>query len=146
MIQKLKILIASLAMVLSFSTTLMLPSSALAVDITCPGNPSSPDNANCGNLQCGSNLDVTCTNKDTTGAGDQVNTFVGRALNLLSIVVGVAAVIMIIVGGFRYVASGGKSESVSGAKNMIMYALIGLVIVALAQIIVRFVLNKTVQT
>jgi hypothetical protein len=49
---------------------------------------------------------------------------------------------MIIVAGFRYITSGGKQESVTGAKNTILYAVIGLIIVALAQIIVRFVLNK----
>jgi hypothetical protein len=55
---------------------------------------------------------------------------------------------MIIYGGFRYVTSGGNDASVSGAKNTIIYALIGLVIVALAQVIVHFVLAKalTVNT
>jgi len=52
---------------------------------------------------------------------------------------------MLIFGGFRYVTSGGKQESVTSAKNTIIYAIIGLVIVALAQIIVQFVLNKTSQ-
>lgn len=50
---------------------------------------------------------------------------------------------MIIVGGFRYVISGGDSNGVSGAKNTIMYAIIGLVIVLFAQIIVKFVLTNT---
>ena len=57
--------------------------------------------------------------------------------------VGIIAVIMIIVGGFRYIASGGKQESITAAKNTILYAIIGLVIVALAQIIVKFVLEKS---
>jgi len=50
-------------------------------------------------------------------------------------------VIMIIVGGFRYITSGGESGNVSGAKNTLIYAIVGLVIVALAQIIVHYVLN-----
>jgi hypothetical protein len=50
---------------------------------------------------------------------------------------------MIIIGGFRYITSGGKQESVTSAKNTILYAIIGLVIVALAQIIVRFVLSNS---
>jgi hypothetical protein len=49
---------------------------------------------------------------------------------------------MIIIGGLRYVTSGGKQESVTSAKNTILYAVIGLVIIALAQIIARFVLQK----
>lgn len=64
-------------------------------------------------------------------------------INVLSVVVGIVAVIMIIIGGFRYITSGGKQESVTAAKNTILYAVIGLVIVALAQVIVRFVLTRT---
>jgi hypothetical protein len=60
----------------------------------------------------------------------------------MSILVGVICVIMIIVGGLKYVTSGGESNNVSGAKNTIMYALIGLVVVAMAQIIVHFVLSR----
>jgi hypothetical protein len=50
---------------------------------------------------------------------------------------------MLIIGGFRYITSGGNSEGIGKAKNTIIYAIIGLIIVALAQIIVQFVLNKT---
>ncbi len=56
------------------------------------------------------------------------------------------AVIMIIVGGLRYITSGGSDTSVTSAKNTILYAIIGLIIVALAQIMVRFVLSKVTQT
>jgi TRAP-type C4-dicarboxylate transport system permease small subunit len=66
-----------------------------------------------------------------------------KIINILSVIVGVVAVIMIIIGGFRYITSGGSSDKVTGAKNTILYAIIGLIIVALAQVIVRFVLNKT---
>lgn len=64
-------------------------------------------------------------------------------VNYLSIIVGVVAVIMIIVGGFRYITSGGDSGNVSTAKNTLIYAIVGLIIVALAQFIVRFVLGAT---
>jgi hypothetical protein len=56
------------------------------------------------------------------------------------------AVVMIIIGGLKYITSGGDSGNVTGAKNTILYAIIGLVIVALAQFIVRFVLSKTTGT
>jgi len=83
---------------------------------------------------------------DTSGGTDQVNSIVTTVINIFSIVVGVVSVIMIILGGFRYITSGGDSSKVGGAKNTIIYALIGLVIVALAQFIVQFVLNKVTQT
>lgn len=76
-------------------------------------------------------------------AGNSVTKVVKVGLNILSIVVGVAAVIMIIIGGFKYVTSGGDSNNVSSAKSTIMYAVIGLVIVAMAQFIVRYVVNES---
>ena len=79
----------------------------------------------------------------TAGPDDPtVESTVQQVIRILSYIVGVISVIMIIVGGFQYVTSGGDSGKVTSAKNTIMYALIGIVIVALAQIIVRFTINK----
>ena len=61
-------------------------------------------------------------------------------------VVGIAAVVMIIIGGLRYVTSNGDSGQVGNAKNTILYAVVGLVVVALAQVIVRFVVAKATTT
>jgi hypothetical protein len=86
-----------------------------------------------------------CTNiDDNNGGTDKVNTLITQIINVFSVIVGAVAVVMIIIGGFRYVTSGGDSGKVGSAKNTILYALIGLVIVALAQVIVKFVLGKTV--
>lgn len=78
-------------------------------------------------------------------AGDKIDNTIATVINLLSVAIGVTAVIMIIIGGFKYVTSGGDSSSISSAKQTILYAIIGLVIVALAQIIVVFVLTRTQQ-
>lgn len=80
------------------------------------------------------------------GATEKVNSIITTVINIFSVIVGIVAVIMIIVGGLKYITSGGASDSVSSAKNTILYAVIGLIIVALAQIIVRFVLNKATQS
>jgi len=77
-----------------------------------------------------------------TDATTRINNIIHTIVNLLSAIVGVVAVIMIIVGGFRYITSGGNDTSVTSAKNTILYAIIGLVVVALAQLIVRFTLSK----
>lgn len=63
-------------------------------------------------------------------------------LNLLSAIVGLLAVIFIILSGMRYVTSAGNPEGTNNAKNTILYAVVGLIIVALAQIIVKFVMHK----
>ena len=68
---------------------------------------------------------------------------VTTVVDVLSIIVGAASVIMIIIGGFRYVISGGDSNGVQGAKNTILYAIIGLVVVLFAQVIVAFVYSNT---
>ena len=99
-------------------------------------------------LCSGANLYLTQANKDcTTKAGvSDFQATLATIINIISIIVGVVAVIMIIFGGFKYITSGGEAEKVKGAKNTILYGLIGLIIVALAQIIVKFVLNQATKT
>lgn len=91
----------------------------------------------------GANLQVGSSGGCTTGDPEgKVNSTIEWVINVFSIVVGVVAVIMIIIGGFKYITSSGDSNNVTSAKNTILYAIIGLVIVALAQFIVKFVLSK----
>lgn len=80
------------------------------------------------------------------GSDNSLNNLITQVINIFSLIVGVVAVIMIIVGGFRYITSGGDSNNVGAAKNTILYAIVGLIIVALAQIIVKFVLGKATTT
>ena len=61
--------------------------------------------------------------------------------NTLLFAVGLLSVVMIIIGGLRYVVSGGNANSVTAAKNTILYAIVGLVIALLAYAIVNFVLT-----
>lgn len=133
MIQKLKLIILSFSSLFIFAAPLAIGATASAqVDIT-------------GNVCNGTKGNISGSPDDSTCTGTGVSTFdkyVKFALNLLSIIVGIAAVIMIIVAGLRYVTSGGKEEGVKNAKNTILYAVIGLVVVALAQIIVHFVLTE----
>lgn len=63
-------------------------------------------------------------------------------LQLITIAVGVAAVIMIIIGGIKYITSGGDPASVSSAKNTLLYAVIGIVVVLFAQALVLFVIRR----
>lgn len=97
-----------------------------------------------GSLCAGAQLDVNATEGcDATGDGTTVNNLIATVINIISIVVGVVAVIMLIIGGLKYITSNGDSGNVTGAKNTILYAIIGLVVVALAQIVVRFILGRT---
>jgi hypothetical protein len=88
---------------------------------------------------CKTDPDECATSPDAEG---KINSIVKTVIDLFSLIVGIVSVIMIIVGGLKYITSGGDSGNVTGAKNTILYAVIGLVVVALAQFIVRFVLSK----
>lgn len=64
--------------------------------------------------------------------------------NLIQWVIGIAgvvALIFVVYGGVSYATSSGDPGKIQKAKQMIMYALIGLAIVALAEIITAFVSN-----
>jgi cytochrome bd-type quinol oxidase subunit 2 len=96
-------------------------------------------------LCSGAEIDVnkvggTCTLTDDGSA--TVNGGIKTAINIISLLVGVASVIMVLVGGLKYVTSNGDAGSISSAKNTILYALVGLTVAVLAQVIVRYVLNR----
>lgn len=64
--------------------------------------------------------------------------------NLIQWVVGIAgavAVIFIVVGAFGYITANGDPGKLQKAKTTILYALIGLVIVALAEVLTAFISN-----
>ena len=59
--------------------------------------------------------------------------------SILLFIIGAVAVIMLIIGGLRYVVSGGDASKVQDAKNTILYALVGIVVAILAYAAVNFV-------
>ncbi len=62
--------------------------------------------------------------------------------NTMLFLVGAISVIMIIFGGLRYVISGGDSTAVQGAKNTILYAVVGIVVALMAYAAVTFVISS----
>jgi len=66
-------------------------------------------------------------------------------VNIMLFVIGAVAVIMLVIGGIRYVVSGGNSDQVTGAKNTIMYAIIGIVVAFLAYAAVSFVTTNLTE-
>ncbi len=133
MIQKIKRLLTVGALMTAMFAPVIMPALASAETADIPGN-----------LCAGANLNANgnCDDASGEGAKNTVNNILTTVINIFSLVVGVTAVIMIIIGGLKYITSGGDSGNVTGAKNTILYAIVGLVIVALAQVIVRFVLAK----
>ncbi|CAN5399968.1 hypothetical protein BH10PAT3_BH10PAT3_5480 [soil metagenome] len=93
-------------------------------------------------------IGLTASSGNCTGDANtqSVNGVIGSVVNILSLIIGVAAVIMILVGGFKYVTAGGDTNAVGSAKSTITYAVVGLIIAAVAQVVVRFVLHKAATT
>lgn len=65
-----------------------------------------------------------------------------RVTQIVVLIVGIAAVIVIIISGLRYITSAGDAAGVNSAKNGILYAVVGLVIALAGQAIITFVLAK----
>lgn len=83
----------------------------------------------------------TCADKNT--AQSSLSKALRTVLQILSLVAGVIAVIMLIVGGLKYVTSQGDANSAASARNTLIYAIVGLVVVVFAQLIVKFVLKRS---
>lgn len=70
------------------------------------------------------------------------NSFWTRIINALLFVTAALSVLMIVIGGFRYVVSGGDQGAVTSAKNTILYSIIGLIVSFAGYAIVNFVLSE----
>jgi hypothetical protein len=92
-------------------------------------------------------FDLTMSDGASSARGvDQAVTLFGASgvfttvSNVMLFVVGAISVIMVVIGGLRYVISGGNAGNITGAKNTILYAVVGLVIAMLAYALVNFVI------
>lgn len=89
---------------------------------------------------------------DCTKSNDQPTTLFGDGgvfqiiSDVLLFIIGAVSVIMLIIGGIRYTISQGDQSAVTGAKNTILYAVIGIVVALLAYAAVHFVIGSFVKT
>ena len=63
-------------------------------------------------------------------------------VNALLALVGIVAIIYIVIGGVRYLTSQGDESALESAKNTIIYALIGLVIIFISAVVINLVLAQ----
>jgi len=140
MTSKIKMFLLSVLSTVTFATGALAPV-ALAQSVGTDSGTAT------GAINCGTTGDLTgqgCSS--TTGADDKINDTIKLAIQIFQIIVGLISVFMLISAGLKYITSGGDSTGVGAAKNMILYAVVGLVVVALAQVIVSFVLNRVNST
>lgn len=75
------------------------------------------------------------------GSGD-VRQTAARIINVALGFLGIIAVVIVLVGGFKYMISGGNEEKTSEAKNLIVSGIIGLAIILSAWAITSFVIGQ----
>lgn len=129
-------LILILTTLITFSApTLAVSGNALAADVFQP----------CGSNGSAGNSDV-CKDANAQhgngGTNNPIIDIIKAAINILSFIIGVAAVIGIVVSGIRLMTSGGDSQAVASARSGLVYSLVGIAVVALAQLLVAYVLGK----
>lgn len=143
LIKKLSYLVASL-----FVAAVLLSPAVKADDLNSKGDLCAGANLSVqtNGAGCNKTYDPNTNSYSETPDAQKVeptfNRIATQVLNLISVIVGVAAVFMVIYGGFRFLTSAGNPESTKTGRNAILYALLGLLIVAFAQIIVKFILTK----
>ena len=121
-----KRLLVSFALLLSIAlpVTLLTPQLAFAdaKSEVCSGIGSVPDGSG------------ACSDQNS----GTINNVLKAVVNILSVV----AVIMIIIAGYKYITSNGESGQIASAKTTLVYAIVGILIVAFSQVIVQFVLDR----
>ena len=96
-------------------------------------------------IALGANFTGDCATEECVDAG----TMVSNAVQWVIGISGVVAAIFVVYGGVAYITSSGDPTKLQKAKTTILYALIGLAIVGLAEIITAFVtdmINKSKNT
>lgn len=89
----------------------------------------------------GQGLTPLPSNPQGTIQGGNLVSAVIFLLNAVLIIAALAAVVFLIIGGFRYIFSQGESDQVDQAKNTILYSVVGLIVIGLAAVIVNFVVG-----
>ena len=131
---KQKLLTIMALLILSLTPILAFAGTGYAATDNCGSDNSAKQKINEGIGQTGNNCEDTGVTNTIQGI-----------IKIISYIAGVVAIIMIIVSGFRFITSGGDSGKVASARNSLIYALIGIVVVVLAQVMVNFVFTQATK-
>lgn len=131
MFRRLRNLIASVALVAGLALAVVPAAPAGAVNIFGICNQGTAQQT-----------DVCKDKSSQNGRTNPVITALKVTISIMSFVIGATGVIMIIIAGISMVTSGGDPQKVASARRSVLFALIGLAIAALAEVIVVFVLSK----
>ena len=106
----------------------IMTSNVMAINVFTPCDPKAPGNASASSV--------------CKASGDSASAMIGNVINVSLTVLGMISVLMIVIGGIRYTTSNGDSSALKGAKDTILYAVVGLVVAIMAYAIVHFVVGQ----
>lgn len=129
----LKAVLLSLVLMFGFGMAFAPAHAAAAYD---------PLNATCNNAGDGEAQSPTCGSRTNTNPLTGTDGLLMKITRIIAIISGVTAIIVIIVGGARYMTADGDSQKAAGARNAVIGALVGLFIISLSTLIINFVLTK----
>ena len=87
-------------------------------------------------------LNATAGVAGLAGGETDLAIIAGKIVSIVIGFLGVIAVIIILIGGFKWMTSGGDSEKIKSARQLMTNGIIGLVIIVLAYAIASFVIDK----
>lgn len=108
------------ALILPALSLTVVPQAFAAISVNaCPGGSFSP----------------LCLN------ANQLGTVIANAINFLFVVAALLALGFLILGGIKWLTSQGEKEGINKARETIVAAVVGLIIIFLSYLIVNFILN-----
>lgn len=81
-------------------------------------------------------------NADGTFGTKDLKSTVGSIIKVALSFLGVVAIVIVLIGGFKYMTAGGSDEKTGDAKKYIISGIIGLAIILSAYAITQFVLSN----
>jgi hypothetical protein len=128
-------MLKKLILALSLCGLILIPQTAMAVDVFTPICEQAEFNSG--------QKPVVCSEKDRDQGIFGPGGIVDKVVTILSFVVGIASIfVLIIFGGLRMMTSGGEPNAISAARRTIIFSAAGLGIAVAARVLVEFIISR----
>jgi choline-glycine betaine transporter len=87
-------------------------------------------------------VSTSCTPDGTKNPLTGADGLLAKIADVVAIIAGIAAVIMVLIGGFRYITANGDAQSATTARRTVLAAVIGLIVIVASWSIISFVLRR----
>lgn len=118
-----------------------LASAALPARVSAAASVNDGTDEICSQIQGGQTPPSICHTTEEDPLTGSTGLFI-KAARLIAIITGAASIIIVILGGLRYVTANGDPQAITAARNQILYAVIGVIVSILAQALIIFIINR----